>query len=78
MGAYKKSHSQTGVEARNITVVEPGSGARMGKRSLSGALRVNFTMRVPWECQIRDTYVVSSYKVEQDEVADLRHYTRGL
>ena len=44
MGVYTKSHSQTSVETRNIKVVEPGLGARMGKRSLCDALQVKFTL----------------------------------
>ena len=44
MGVYIKCHSQTGVETRDITVVEPGLGARMGKRSLCDGLRVKFTL----------------------------------
>ena len=42
MGVYTKSHSQ--IDTRNITVVEPGLGARMGKRSLSEGLQVKFTL----------------------------------
>ena len=34
------SHSQTGVDSSILIVIEPGLGARLGKRSLSDALRV--------------------------------------
>lgn len=44
MGVYTKSHSQPGVEARSLVVVEPSLGARLGKRSLGDTLRVKFTL----------------------------------
>ena len=44
MAVYMKSHSLIGVETRGVTVVEPGLGARMGKRGLSDGLRVKCTL----------------------------------
>ena len=44
MGVYIDIHSQTGVETRDVTVVEPGLGARLEKSGLSDGLRVKFTL----------------------------------